>query len=611
MYIPLSNKTTFSIGKGLSKPYQLAHRAWSVGANAVAMTDIHSLAGAIDFQAACKETCKCGRAKKMHPTRGCDKYEAVDIKPILGVSLSFKGHNLIVIARNRDGYYSMIKVLNKSNYNDNVLMTEHLENDSNLIYIFDQTKDLLKDDIGTLLNELKAVISQNLYIGIRRTNSENDSAQSELADYYTSLSLSLNIPRVALNNSYYCSPEDSQDHRIILCVHMKTTLSKAAMKLLDEENADLKDFFSSNSYYLHTESEMKEYYAQEELDNTIKIADLCEKYDITNAPMFPIYDCPDGLNSDEYLRVLCRDGWKRLIQDEIDKDKQQTYVERIKMELDVFTEFKLAPYFLVVQDYIGWAKSQGIIVNYGRGSVGGCLTALLTGITECVDPIKYDLFFERFINKGRLNKTRVSPPDIDTDFPKNRREEVIEYIKAKYGEDKVAQLMTLGTAKGRSAMKDVLNVREACSFDEMNAITKFIPDESKISDDLQEMVEEDGYSSIIMWALENHTNELQQWCYLDEQGELQGDFAPYFEQAIRLEGTKRSYGRHASGFIIAPKPLVELCPMMKLKPKDKDYVVGYEMGPAEASGLIKVDLLSLALLDKFASFKKLLATQES
>lgn len=609
MYTPLSNKTTFSIGKGLSKPYQLAHRAWSVGATAVAMTDISSLAGAIDFQAACKETCKCGRPKKSHPTRGCDKYVAVDIKPILGVSLSLEGHNLIVIARNRDGYYSLIKILNKSNSNENLLFLAHLENDPNLIYILDQTKDLLKDDIKNLLSELKTVISQNLYVGIRRTNNENDTNQAELADYYTELAIQFNIPRVALNNSYYCLPEDSQDHRIILCVHMKTTLSKAAMKLLDEEFLDLKDFFSSNNYYLHTIQEMREVYNEEELANTNKIADLCEKYDITNAPMFPVYECPDGLDADAYLRQLCRDGWKKLITNEIDKDKQPEYVDRIKMELDVFTEFGLAPYFLVVQDYIGWAKQQGIIVNYGRGSVGGCLTAFLTGITECVDPIKYDLFFERFINKGRLNKTRVSPPDIDTDFPKNRREDVIEYIKQKYGSDKVAQLMTLGTAKGRSAMKDVLNVREACSFDEMNAITKFIPDESKISDDLQEMVEEDGYSSIIMWALENHANELQQWCYLDEEGNLQGDFAPYFEQAIRLEGTKRSVGRHASGFIIAPKPLNELCPMIKLKPKDKDLVVGYEMGPAEACGLIKVDLLSLALLDKFASFKKLLATQ--
>lgn len=207
-------------------------------------------------------------------------------------------------------------------------------------------------------------------------------------------------------------------------------------------------------------------------------------------------------------------------------------------------------------------------------------------------------------------KGRISPPDIDVDFPRSYRDKVVEYIKQKYGEDKVAKILTFNTMKGRSSISDVLTIHEACSFDEIKQITKFIPDEAKISDDLQEMIEEEGESSIIRWALENNDKELKQWCWINNEGDLEGDLAPFFEQAIRLEGTKRSLGRHACGYVISPKPLKELAPMIKVKGDDEELTLGFDGPTCESIGLIKVDLLAIAALDKLMMYEHMLETQD-
>ena len=226
----------------------------------------------------------------------------------------------------------------------------------------------------------------------------------------------------------------------------------------------------------------------------------------------------------------------------------------------------------------------------------------LIGITS-IDPIKYNLLFERFYNAGRNTKDRISMPDIDVDVPITQRDNIIQYIKNKYGVDKVSQMITFNTLKGRGALKEVLRVYGATSFEEMNNITKHIPDEAKIADELQDLKDEDGFASIIRWALENNSEKLKEWCFIDDNKQLSGPLAKRFEQAIRIEGTKYNQSKHAAGIAIAAKTLQNICPMIYDNKTDQN-IAGLEMNDLDAIGVIKFDILGIALLDKLMSINK-------
>ena len=200
-------------------------------------------------------------------------------------------------------------------------------------------------------------------------------------------------------------------------------------------------------------------------------------------------------------------------------------------------------------------------------------------------------------------------PDIDVDVPINKREYIIEYIKAKYGQDKVSQMITFNTMKGRGALKEVLRVYGNISFEEMNRITKFIPDEAKIADELQEMKEDTGEASIIRWSLENNVDKLKEWCYIDNDNELSGPLAKRFEQAIRLEGTKSNQSKHAAGVVISSQNLGSVCPMV-YDSKNKQPIAGMEMQDLEALGIIKFDILGIAMLDKIMNISNSLLNGE-
>jgi len=243
-----------------------------------------------------------------------------------------------------------------------------------------------------------------------------------------------------------------------------------------------------------------------------------------------------------------------------------------------------------------------------HNSAAGCLVSYLIGITS-IDPIRYDLIFERFYNSGRNTKDRISMPDIDVDVPINKREFIIEYIKNKYGHKKVSQMITYNTMKGRGALKEVLRVYGNISFEEMNKITKSIPDEAKISDELEQMRQDGEDPSIIRWALENNVEQLKEWCYIDDDGSLAGPLAKRFEQAIRLEGTKANQSKHAAGVVISSENLSSVCPMI-YDSKNKQTIAGMEMQDLEALGIIKFDILGIAVLDKLMTISDILKNGE-
>ena len=292
---------------------------------------------------------------------------------------------------------------------------------------------------------------------------------------------------------------------------------------------------------------------------------------------------------------MCRNGWRKLINGKIDKADQDVYRDRVLSELAVIEKAKLSGYFLIVQDYVNEFKNRGCLVGPGRGSGGGSLVCYLTGITM-IDPIKYGLIFERFYNEGRNTEDHISLPDIDVDFPPSYREQVIDYLKLKYGQEKVCQMLTFGRLSGRSIIKEVLRVNELCSFDMMNKITDKLPSEAAISDLLGEMEN----PSVILWALENDRDSLVDYCWINEDGSLGGDYAKAFEQSMRMEGIFKTQGKHAAGVVIASEDLTKVCPMVKAS-RGSEQIAGMEMSDLEAIGCVKFDILGVSVLEKIAN----------
>lgn len=241
---------------------------------------------------------------------------------------------------------------------------------------------------------------------------------------------------------------------------------------------------------------------------------------------------------------------------------------------------------------------EGLAVH---NSAGGTLVAYMLGITG-INPIPYDLIFERFYNAGRNTKDRVSYPDIDVDVPVHKRREMIDYIRNKYGHNRVCHIATFGALKGKGAIKEVLRVNNVCEPKEIDLITAHIPEDFKIAD----VMEESDETSVLRWVLQNEPKELADWCFLNEDGTLGGDYAEYFRQAINLEGTYKSRGKHPSGIIISPTELDTTCPMM-WDSKSEEKIAGLNMGDLEEIGLIKFDILGLLCLDKLMGVRNLLA----
>jgi DNA polymerase-3 subunit alpha len=321
--------------------------------------------------------------------------------------------------------------------------------------------------------------------------------------------------------------------------------------------------------------------------------------------MLPEFSTPTGESEEEYLKELCRHGWAKLlletgkVDNEEDKNK---YLDRFVEEFRVIKEANLFGYFLIVRDIISFVNSKGWLSGPGRGSAAGCLISYLVGITK-IDPIQYDLLFERFYNSGRNTDDHVSLPDIDIDVPGNKRDEIISYLKDTYGKYNVSQMLTFGRLQGRSAIKEILRINEACSFGEMNEISKSIPNEADVSDQLQAMDEEDR--SIIKFALIDNPEELRDYCHVTEKGNLEGDYAEYFEQAIRIEGTFKTQGKHAAGVVISSDRLYNVCPMVNQK-SGSEKIAGLEMADLESLGHVKFDVLGINLLDKIMKIEELI-----
>jgi len=462
----------------------------------------------------------------------------VGIKPIIGCSFD----NTTVYAKNKDGWHDLIKMVSMTDENGKM-----------------QT-DIARD-----------IISRNNLIALEKSK---DSTKP----------------------SYYVKKEHAKLHRVLLCSALKTTLPKIQTKIRKKDlDAEVLEYFTKDNKCI----------TKGKLTTGLQyIYDSCEEYEILNPPMLPKFVCPKGLSQEDYLTDMARKGYTKLVQSTVggDKETKKIYGDRFRKELQVIKDADLFGYFLIVQDIIRHIeKDMGCLAGPGRGSAAGCLISYLIGITK-IDPVEHDLLFERFYNAGRNTDGHVSLPDIDMDVPGKRRDDVIDYLKDTYGNEHVSQMITFGRLQGRSAIKEVLRINEACSFSEMNVITKSVPNEADISDQLAEMDDEDR--SIIKWSLINRADELRDFCHVTDEGKLEGDYAEYFQQAIDIEGTFKTQGKHAAGVVISKDKLKNVCPMVAQK-GSTEKIAGLEMSDLEALGHVKFDVLGINLLDKLMKIKEL------
>jgi len=540
---PLCNYTHYSLLKGFSKPDQLAAKCAENKYKACGIADYKSISGAVSFYLSCKKH---------------------DIKPIIGCAFD----SFTLFAKNKNGWFDLISLVSS-----------------------------LDEDGGFCSKLFQTVCSKGNLICVSEKNSLCPISGD---DCYTKSD--------ALMDIYYADKSQAPLHRILLCSRMKTTIPKVNKLLSSGEDFEDREFFERNNFHLRNREELAEIFINTDgskLDAVSEIVNKCEEYEILSAPMLPTFPTPTGESEKEYLKQLCRFGWKDLLINEgkvKDPEVKQKYLERFTNEFDVINDADLFGYFLIVRDIISYVNGKGWLSGPGRGSAAGCLISYLIGITK-IDPIEFDLLFERFYNSGRNTGSHVSLPDIDIDVPGRKRDEIIDYLKSTYGSNNVSQMLTFGRLQGRSAIKEVLRINEACSFGEMNEISKSIPNEADVSDQLQAMDEEDR--SIIMWALINKQDELRDYCFINDRGGLDGDYADYFQQAIDIEGTFKTQGKHAAGVVISSDNLYEVCPMVEQR-SGGEKIAGLEMADLEALGHVKFDVLGINLLDKIMKIEELL-----
>lgn len=559
----LHTHTHYSLLDGLSKIDDLIARTKELGMDAVAITDHGVMYGAIEFY---QKAIKVG----IKPIIGCEMYiteNRFDRRP------GAEGKNyyhLILLAENDVGYKNLIKLVTAAHLEgfyykpriDKDILRQHAEGliglsaclggeISRALYTNQDEK------AKRLALEYETIFGKgNFFLEVQQHPNIED--QNIVTPKIIELARATGIPLVATQDSHYLRTEDAHAHDVLLAVQTQTQVD-------DKDRLSMK----ADDFSLLSPEKMAEKFADipEALENSAKISDRCTveiELDKIQLPEFPL---PTGESANSYLRKLASEGLSR----RYGSDISDAIKERFEYELSVIETTGYASYFLIVQDYVNWAKQHGIIVGPGRGSAAGSLVTYLLNITS-VDPIKYNLVFERF-----LNPDRVSMPDIDTDFDDARRDEVFEYVRQKYGKDHFAQIITFGTMAARGSVRDAGRAL-GFSYDICDRIAKLIPFNPQQG-------EKEGY---LKRCIED-VDELKQLYRTNP------DVKAVIDAAIPLEGVARHSSTHACAVVITPKQLTEYVPLQR-GTKENDIITQYEMHAIESLGLLKMDFLGLANL---------------
>jgi DNA polymerase-3 subunit alpha len=467
----------------------------------------------------------------------------------------------------------------------------------------------MEADVVALAGKYQEVFGkENFRFEIQLLDAERMPAALIAARVLRRVGKKLGIPCVATPDAHYAERVDARDQRVLLAACFKTTLAAVQSKVDAGEDVTLGGFFQSDNYFVPSaEDLLAAGHTEEELAESLRMTERCEAYKLDGPPLLPSYPLPEGQSPIAAARAWAEENWAGKAGRH---GPESAYRARFESELAVFAKaaeagIDIASYFLLIADIVRHSvRELGCFVTPGRGSGAGSLVGYLMGIHGS-DPIEGNLSFERFINPARMTPGKASLPDYDLDFPPDRREPLIKYMKAKYGADRVAKIATFGSLAGRSALDVTLSAHGWGSFARRKAVTELLPSEAAISDKLQEMVEETGDSSVIRYAVEESPDDFRQFASLTEDGEWAGPLGALFAQAERLEGCKRARGTHASGIAVCSRPLAEVCPLM-YDAKSKEVLAGMEYPDLEAMGVPKVDILSLADLSRISDAFKLM-----
>lgn len=615
-YSHLKSYSTFSLRKSVVKPDDLVKKTKEDGFTSLAITELGNIYSAVKIVKACKK-------EKIKPILGCNLYIS---------DSNYNLANLTLLCKNHNGWRDLLKIIAKSNqpeyYNENKQIAtlpfeqlKELVSQNFIVYTgslfswlpvqfckdynkfvaateYQEAKDQVKDDwqkiIGDQISLLQEVFGKsNVFLESQKSDINEIPGAEITVKIIEWAAKKYKVPCIATCRPHYLRPEQSEDQKILICVDKKTTLMN--IEHLIKDDVEYLPFFRNEKAYLFNQEEYKSLYNQEQLETNMSVANMIELFEIGGKPKLPNFDCPNNENPDEFLKGLC---YKAL---QSNYNNKPEYKSRLEEELNTLLPIGLSSYLLIVWDIVNYCHSKDWLVS-SRGSVGGSLIANLLGISEC-DPIKYNLIFSRFYNAGRNSKDNISLPDVDLDLMSQHRETVFDYVRGKYGLDKTANIVTFSGLEGASALKEVLRVKNRCSVDEQNIMSKLIIKKDKISDELEELRNAGMDPSIIGWSLDN-VKKLEEFAYYDDNGELAGEYGKDFAQAIRIEGCKRQTGVHACGLVISSLPLVDYCPIVHSK--KYGAICGFEKPDIEYVGGPKMDLLVVATLSDIHETIKLI-----
>ena len=571
-FVHLHLHTQYSLLDGANKVSHLMPRVAKHGMSAVAMTDHGNMFGAIDFY-------RTAASHGIKPIIGCEMYVApqsrFDKQRVGANDLEHGGNfHLILLAMNLEGYRNLCRLVT-AGFTEGFYRKPRVDRDllrelnTGLIALSgclsgELARAMLRDDgrrARAAAEEYAAIFDERFYVEIQANHLPE---QEKVNPALIELARQLSLPLIATNDCHYLKAEDAEAHEVLLCVQ--------SAKVMSDEN---RWRFGTDQLYVKTPEEMAAEFSHcpDAVANTVEVADRCNLDLSFGSFYFPNYDVQSGGTLEDCLEQTAREGLEERLEplrtaEGWESAKEQVYRDRLDYELKVIGEMGFPGYFLIVADFIGYARSQGIPVGPGRGSAAGSLVAYALKITD-IDPIRYQLLFERFLNPGRK-----SMPDIDVDFCYERRDEVIRYIKEKYGEDKVAQIITFGTLKGKQAIKDVGRALEF-SYGETDRIAKLYPAPKQGKDHPLETALD----------MEPRLREVR------EHGEREQKL---FAHSLKLEGLLRHASKHAAGIVIAPNPLVEHLPLYV--DKEKNVLTQYAGPDVDTIGLIKFDFLGLKTL---------------
>ena len=554
-FVHLHVHTEYSLLDGVSRLNRLCSVAKERGQNAIAITDHGNLFGAVDFY---KEAKKAG----IKPIIGCEVYVAARSRFDKVHGVDSTRHHLVLLCKNETGYKNLTKLVSSA-WVDGFYTKPRIDRE-----LLEKHHEGLVCLSACLAGEIPKLIVNGEYIKAKETAIwysnlfGKDNYYLEMQDHSLSEQLKVNeglvrlsqetgIPLVATNDVHYIDRADAKVQKVLICIATNHTV--------DEESA-LE--FETDEFYLKTESEMRQKfgYVEDAIQNTQKIADMCNfdfEFGKTKLPNFQV---PDGITHYDYLREKSYKGLKEKYGENPDK----LYIDRLEYELSVIESMGYVDYFLIVSDFIQYAKDNGIPVGPGRGSGAGSICAYCTGITN-VDPIKYNLIFERF-----LNPERVSMPDIDVDFCYERRQEVIDYVVNKYGADHVAQIVTFGTMAARAAIRDVGRAL-GMSYATVDSVAKKIPRALGIT--IEKALKESEELKLL-YDSDDKVKEL-------------------IDTSMSVEGMPRHASTHAAGIVITDRPVSDYVP---LATNDESVVTQFTMTTIEELGLLKMDFLGLRTL---------------